>query len=80
MTPLGGFGSTYSSHTTKQADGSQLTTSSYSVGMAALGLQFNFDAKGKLSDIRYGLDSGVSLAALVGFDLNVQIGGIYKLH
>lgn len=78
--PLAGFGSTYSTHSTIDRVEQSQTTESYSIGIAGLGMQFNFNSKSDLVDVRYGLDSGVSLAAFLGVEINIQIGGIYKLN
>ena len=37
-------------------------TESYSVGWEALGIQVNFDSKQNVTDIRFGIDTGVSIA------------------
>jgi RHS repeat-associated protein len=58
-------------------NGVEVFTESYSVGYEAFGVQANFDSKGNITDVRFGFDSGVSVAAFVGVEFSVQMGGIY---
>jgi len=52
-------------------------TESYSVGWEMFGVQANFDSKGNITDMRFGLDSGVSVAIFGGLEFSLQLGVIY---
>ncbi len=52
-------------------------TESYSVGWEMFGAQANFDSKGNITDVRFGFDSGVSVALFGGLEFSLQLGVIY---
>ena len=62
---------------TSTVNGVPVITESYSVGWEALGIQFNFDSRGNITDIRFGVDTGVSVAIFFGLEVSLQAGGIY---
>lgn len=37
----------------------------------------NFDSKGNITDVRFGVDTGVSVAFFGGLEVSIQAGGIY---
>ena len=76
---LFGAGSTYSTTTILNDDGSEMTTESWSIGAGAFGVQINMDGLG-VKDVRFGLDGAVSLAAFLGIDVGTQLGLIYINH
>lgn len=58
-------------------NGVQVFTESYTVGWEALGIQVNFDSMQNVTDIRFGVDTGVSFAIFGGLEVSLQAGGIY---
>jgi hypothetical protein len=71
-----GFGATMQKNK-DIVNGVEVFTESYSVGWEAIGLQVNFDAKQNVTDVRFGIDSGVSIAIFGGVEISIQMGGIY---
>jgi hypothetical protein len=71
-----GFGATMQRNK-EIVNGVVVFTESYNVGWEALGVQANFDSNGNITDVRFGFDSGVSVAIFGGLELSLQIGGIY---
>lgn len=57
--------------------GVEVFTESYSFGWEAIGIQVNFDSNTNPTDIRFGVDTGVSIAIFGGLEISLQMGGIY---
>lgn len=57
-------------------NGVEVFTESFTIGWELFGVQVNFDSKGNAPDVRFGFDSGVSVALFGGFEFSAQLGGI----